>query len=236
MPETADNGWDASAAAWLAVQGEHGDFGRAAVLDPVMLELALAAGGRFLDVGCGEGRLVRMLAAQGMTGCGIDPTEALIDTARQRDPAGDYRVAGGEALPFSDGEFDLVISCLALCDMPDLDAAASEMARVLRPGGRLIFANLSSINTAGAWEKDLLGRPRHYAIDDYMVERTVRQRWAGIDVLNWHRPFSAYFAAFLGQGLALRQFLEPMVHPSAPPKPKFDRVPNFVVMEWEKPA
>ena len=60
------NGWDESAAAWIASQGEDGDHGRRYVLDRPMLERAVAAGAApALDVGCGEGRFCRMLAERG---------------------------------------------------------------------------------------------------------------------------------------------------------------------------
>lgn len=232
-----DSGWDQSAAAWLNTIGEDGDFGRVAVLDPVMTGLAARFSGRALDVGCGEGRFVRMLKGQGFDACGIDPTEALIDAARARDPEGDYRIATGEALPFADASFDVVTSYLSLCDIEAIDDALNEMVRVLKPGGHLLFANLSSINTAGVWKKGLLGEAQHYAIDDYMVERPVRQRWNGIDIVNWHRPFSFYMQRLLKLGLTLRHFDEPMTQGAyAGTKPKFDRMPNFVVMLWEKTA
>lgn len=231
-----DGGWTRSAPAWLARQGERGDWGRVAVLDPVMTELACAAGGRFLDVGCGEGRFVRLLSAHGLAGVGVDPIEPLLATARERDPRGDYRIGRGESLPCGAEEFDLVVFYLSLCDIPDLPAAIGEARRVLRPGGTLLIANPSSINSAGQWQRNLLGRPLHYAVDDYMRERAVRLQWAGIDIVNYHRPFSRYFEVLLGHGLVLRRFLEPLVHASAAPKPKFDRVPNFVVMEWQKPS
>lgn len=232
-----DTGWDQSAAAWLDTMGDDGDFGRVAVLDPVMTGLAGCFSGKAIDVGCGEGRFVRTLKAQGFDACGIDPTAALIDAARARDPGGDYRVAGGEALPFDDGGFDLVTSYLALCDIENIDAALAEMVRVLKPGGHLLFANLSSINTAGVWKKSLLGEAQYYAIDDYMVERPVRQRWNGIDILNWHRPFSFYMQRLIDLGLILRHFDEPKTQGAyAGTKAKFDRMPNFVVMLWEKPA
>lgn len=232
-----DTGWDQSAAAWLHTIGEGGDFGRVAVLDPVMSGLAAGFSGRALDVGCGEGRFVRMLKAQGFDACGIDPTAALIDAARTRDPEGDYHVAGGEALPFADASFDLVTSYLALCDIEHIDAALAETVRVLKPGGHFLFANLSSINTAGVWQKTLLGQAQHYAIDQYMDERVVRQRWNGIDIANWHRPFSFYMQRLLSLGLNLRHFDEPLTQGAyAGTKPKFDRMPNFVVMLWQKPA
>lgn len=232
-----DTGWDQSAAAWLDTMGDDGDFGRVAVLDPVMTGLAGRFSGKAIDVGCGEGRFVRTLKAQGFDACGIDPTAALIDAARARDPGGDYCVAGGEALPFDDGGFDLVTSYLALCDIENIDAALAEMVRVLKPGGHLLFANLSSINTAGVWKKSLLGEAQHYAIDHYMDERPVRQRWNGIDILNWHRPFSFYMRRLIDLGLILRHFDEPKTQGAyAGTKAKFDRMPNFVVMLWEKPA
>ncbi len=47
--------------------------------------------------------------------------------------------AGAEALPFTDGGFDTVVSTLVLCTVPDQGAALGEIRRVLRPGGRLLF-------------------------------------------------------------------------------------------------
>jgi len=83
------NGWDESARAWIADMGERGDYGREFVLDAPMLARVRAGGFRdALDVGCGEGRFCRMFAAHGAKAVGIDPTEALIDKARRRDPAG----------------------------------------------------------------------------------------------------------------------------------------------------
>jgi len=236
-PTMTNTGWDRSAHAWVQTIGEAGDFGRVAVLDPVMLALAKDVAGSALDIGCGEGRFVRMLKAEGMAACGIDPTGTLIDTARERDPKGDYHVAGAEALPFDAATFALVTAYLSLCDIEQLDAALGEIARVLKPGGHFLIANLSSINTAGVWKRNLMGRARHYAVNDYLKERPVRQRWSGIDILNWHRPFSTYFQLLLKHGFILRHFDEPKTQGRyAGTKPKFDRVPNFVVMLWEKPT
>jgi 2-polyprenyl-3-methyl-5-hydroxy-6-metoxy-1,4-benzoquinol methylase len=86
------DGWNESAEAWIADQGERGDFSREFVLDAVMLQRIER--GNFknaLDVGCGEGRFCRMLRERGIAAIGIDPTAALLQTARERDPEGDYR-------------------------------------------------------------------------------------------------------------------------------------------------
>lgn len=82
-----DNGWDASAAAWIADMGESGDFSRAYVLDAPMLARVEASGARTaLDVGCGEGRFCRMLRARGIAATGVEPAAALLAAARARDP------------------------------------------------------------------------------------------------------------------------------------------------------
>lgn len=74
------SGWDTSAAAWIDIQGEAGDFGRVHVLDAPMLALVDAlAPATVLDVGCGEGRFCRMLEARGLATTGVDPTAALIE-------------------------------------------------------------------------------------------------------------------------------------------------------------
>ncbi len=229
------DGWAESAAAWIAEQGEEGDRSRRFVLDPAMLERVEAGGfRRALDVGCGEGRFCRLLRACGIEAVGIDPTAALIEAARGRDPDGDYRAGCAEALDFEDASFDLVVSYLTLIDIPGAAAAIAEMARVLAPGGALLVANLSSFVTAGPSEGWTGGT---FPIDHYMEERAHWAEWCGIRVRNWHRPLSAYMTLLLGQGLVLRHFEEPMPRGGDPARAAlFRRVPWFLMMEWRKPS
>lgn len=221
--------------------GEHGDFGRRYVLDPVMLPRARAANAKaMLDVGCGEGRFCRMLGAEGVACTGVDPTRALIERARELDPCGTYLEASGGVLPAEDASFDLVISYLSLIDMPEISAPIAEMARVLKPGGTLLIANCNSFNTAGAetgWVRGLGGALKHYPVDHYLDERAFWTEWRGIRIVNHHRPLSAYMREFLRYGLELRLFEEPAPIADAPePKAeRYRRAPWFVVMEWRKP-
>ncbi len=231
------HGWDESAEAWIADMGETGDFGRACVLDaPMLARLSGRGFRRALDVGCGEGRFCRLMRDLGIDPVGIDPTDALLRRARDRDPAGTYIPGRAEALPFADGAFDLVVSYLTLIDIPDIRAAIPEMARVLAPGGTLLIANLNSFATAGRWSRDEDGLQR-FRIDDYLEERGEWAAWHGIRVRNWHRPLSLSMSLLLGQGLVLRHFDEPAPHGGDPAKAaRYRRVPWFVVMEWKKPA
>ncbi len=230
-----NNGWDESAEAWIAVMGEDGDFSRKCVLDRPMMERVHAGSFRSaLDVGCGEGRFSRMLRAEGIQTVGIDPTEILIGQARRRDPEGDYRLAGAEELPFADATFDLVVSYLTLIDIPDVPKAVAEMTRVLKPGGRLLIANLTSFGTAGeGWSRE--PEPR-FCIDRYLEIRELLSEWKGIRITNWHRPLSYYMQLLLCEGLILRHFDEPRAHGGDPATvAKYDRVPWLMMMEWEKP-
>jgi len=235
------NGWNESAAAWIADQGDAGDYGRRFVLDKVMLaRIEGRSFSRALDVGCGEGRFCRRLRERGIEAVGIDPTLALLEEARRRDPEGDYRDGIGEKLDFPNASFDLVVSYLTLIDIPDIAAAIAEMARVLKPDGTLLIANLNSFNTAGpptGWTRDERGRALRFEIDHYLEERSNRVSWRGIEIENWHRPLSTYMQLLLGQGLVLKFFDEPAPHGGDPvTAERYRRVPYFLVMELAKPA
>lgn len=232
------HGWDASAQAWIDVIGNDGDWGRRHVLDGPMLARAAGRGFRAaLDIGCGEGRFCRMLQTLGIATTGIDPTAALVARARQRDPAGDYRIEGAERLSLDDGAVDLAVAYLSLIDIPDLTRAFAEAHRVLRPGGSFLIANLQSFNTASVdqgWSREPDGS-RRFCIDRYFDERPVPIQWRGIRIDNWHRPMQAYLGGLLAAGFELRHFAEPVpVGVDDDKARRYRRVPNFLVMEWRK--
>ncbi|MEM7223980.1 MAG: class I SAM-dependent methyltransferase [Pseudomonadota bacterium] len=234
------DGWAESAEAWIARIGERGDWRREHVLDPAMLELL--EGRRFaraLDVGCGEGRFCRLLENTVDITIGIDPTARLIDQARAHDPAGQYFLARAEQLPFAAASFDLVVSYLSLIDIPDFRTGILEMVRVLAPGGTLLIANLTGLVTAGApkrWVEDENGQNLYYPLDRYLEEHDYWDSWAGIRVINRHRPLSAYMTALLEAGLQLRVFDEPNPRSGDPARQaRYRRVPWFMVMEWQQP-
>ena len=235
------DGWEESAAGWIADVGDRGDFARRFVLDQPMLARVRDRGYRTaLDVGCGEGRFCRMMRGLGIAPVGLDPTSAMIEEARRRDPDGDYRIGTAEALDMADGQFDLVVSYLSLIDIPDIGKAIPEMARVLRPGGALLIANLNSFTTASSppgWRRDAEGKRTHYLVDTYMDERAEWVGWRAIRIRNWHRPLSTYMRLPLEAGLELRHFDEPMPSADAPADEieLSRRVPNFLIMEWQKP-
>jgi SAM-dependent methyltransferase len=182
-----------------------------------------------------------MLKRHNIRVTGIEPTPALLEAARLRDPSGTYLEGQAEQLPFPDHSFDLVVAYLTLIDIPDIEAAILEMARVLAPNGTLLIANLNSFNTAccdTGWIKDGDGHRVHYPIDHYLEERSLWVEYRGIRIQNHHRPLSTYMGFLLNAGLRLTYFDEPSPIPAATPgkAASYRRVPWFLVMEWLKPA
>ncbi|HET7567845.1 MAG TPA: methyltransferase domain-containing protein [Gaiellaceae bacterium] len=96
----------------------------------------------FLDAGCGDGRYFAALAGElPERVAGVDISERILETARLQAPAGaELRQANLESLPFPDSAFDLVLSTQVIEHVLDPPRAAAELARVLRPGGRLVIS------------------------------------------------------------------------------------------------
>lgn len=109
--------------------------------DDLVQRLAPRPGERWLDVATGTGGVAVRAAAAGALVTGVDISEALLEQARAKGEQAGVDVAwvlgDAQALPFGDGEFDVVSSCFGAIFAPDVAAVASELARVLRPGGRL---------------------------------------------------------------------------------------------------
>lgn len=239
MRDPDENGWQSSAPAWIKRMDDGGDFSRQNVLDgPMLASVAALQPKNALDVGCGEGRFCRMLSALGVAAVGIDPVEAMIEEAKRRHPGGNYLTGYAESLPFKDNRFDLVVSYLSLIDIDFLDKAALEMARVLKPKGRLLIANLSSFSTSSAifgkricQETGEQLRP----LGMYLKQEKAWFEWDGLRIQNWHRPLSTYMRAFLGAGLTLRSFDEPSPSGGPPDRVQsYQRMPYLMQMEWEK--
>jgi SAM-dependent methyltransferase len=117
------------------------------VEEPVIREmLDRTPPGRALDAACGTGRWAVELHSRGHSVVGIDETPEMLDVARQKLPQGDFRVGRLESLPLDTASVDLAICALALAHCADLGPPIRELARVLRPGGRLVASELHPLN------------------------------------------------------------------------------------------
>ena len=130
---------------WLAYAGGEAQ----AALEAAVRAIA-TPDATLLDAGCGTGAFARSLIAEGLVARGItllDPSEAML--ARCADlPA--MKVKGRlEALPFEDGEFDVVTCAWALETVPQFDRAVAELTRVVRRGGTLCLAFCADVPCRG---------------------------------------------------------------------------------------
>ncbi|HYT51749.1 MAG TPA: class I SAM-dependent methyltransferase [Gaiellaceae bacterium] len=99
----------------------------------------LEPGWRVLDVGCGAGAFLRLVAERGGVSHGIDASEALIAFARTRLPNADLRVGEMEDLPWGDDSFDLVTGFNSFFFANDMVAALREAGRVAKPGAPVVI-------------------------------------------------------------------------------------------------
>ena len=133
-----------AARTWGAGGHAYDDISRqiADALEHAVDRLAPRPGERILDVATGTGWTAPRVDARGALVTAVDIGEEVIASARELSPDGtiDYRVADAEALPFPDGHFDAVISTFGVMFCAHPERAASELARVCKPSGRLVLA------------------------------------------------------------------------------------------------
>ena len=172
-----------------------------------------------LDVGCGDGqvsRLVKKLGAGFVAG--VDPTWNQVTVASQRGGGLHVSKAGADGLPFFDESFDAVVACLVFEHIQDVDTAISEVARVLKPGGRFcFFLNHPLLQTPGSgWIDDqILDPPEQYwRIGAYLIEQESNEEVEkDVFIPFIHRPLSRYINALIANGLYIQRMLEPAPPP-----------------------
>ena len=99
---------------------------------------------RALDVATGTGDLAIALRDRGAQVVGVDFAEKMLEIARQKAPGIDFRTGNALALDFSDNEFDAATVGFGARNFDDLDRGLSEMARVVRPGGRVVVLEITT--------------------------------------------------------------------------------------------
>lgn len=139
-------------------------------------------GERVLEVGCGLGADARELAravAPGGSVVAVDVSEAMLDAARERhDPALDvtYERADVCGLPYDDASFDVIRIERVLQHVPEVDRACAEMARVLKPGGRLLVLDTDWESlVADVGDDELVDRVLAYATGRMIQPRAARR-------------------------------------------------------------
>ncbi len=141
-------------ATWIA-----GDFGVIAktirgAAEAFAEQLGISPSAKVLDVATGTGNVALPLARAGCQVTGVDIAPNLLVQARERAAAERLEIVfdegDAEALPYADGSFDAVVTMFGAMFAPRPELVASELARVLRPGGLLAMANWNPQSFTGA--------------------------------------------------------------------------------------
>ena len=149
---------------------------------------------RVLDIGCGTGYLIRVLAGHYLRAqelAGIDAAPRMIDVASSlnRDSRVKFGVGVAEALPCPDGAIDLIVSSTSFDHWSDQQAGLNECARVLAPGGHLVLVDQFS-----QWlTPTLITSRRGKARTKRRANRLLRE--AGFAGLDWHNLHAAIIKA-----------------------------------------
>jgi SAM-dependent methyltransferase len=152
--------WDKHADEWIRwarTEGHDRAFWR--VNQPAFMTLLPEPGHLTLDIGCGEGRMGRVLAEQGHHVVGIDGSPTLAQAALTHDHPIVAVTADAARLPIRDGACDLAVAMVSLMDVDDLISAMQEAWRVLEPGGRFCFSVVHPVNSAGGFRGDRKDSP-----------------------------------------------------------------------------
>jgi SAM-dependent methyltransferase len=190
--------------------------------EELIVELLGEGPGRCLDLGCGGGIFVPLLADRGWTVVGVDLSEDQLEVARSRvgDLAETLVQADARALPFEPGSFDAVVAALVHTDIDRYDLALREVARVLRPVGRFVHVGTHPCFVSPVARSSSDGTLRLFA--GYHESRLVFDSPAflrGPEGLRaragtWQVPLARLLNVVAGAGLRLERALE---SPEDPP-------------------
>lgn len=170
--------------------------------------------GRCLDLACGTGLALPILAAAGWTTTGLDASSAQLAVARERAAAGtELLQADAHALPFPDESFRAVISLFSHTDFDDAAAVFGEVARVLVPGGAFVYAGVhpcfASPFAQSLEDGTTLLHPGYRRVGWHTVSRNPDKPGISSRVGINHIQLSQLVSAVVDSGLVLAAFEEP---------------------------
>jgi SAM-dependent methyltransferase len=210
--------WDEQAKAWAAWARKPGFDSYWRFHRDAFLRILPDPGVLTLDIGCGEGRLARDLAARGHSVIAVDVSPQMVRLAHEAAPGMDVRVADAAHLPFPDASADLAIAFMSYQDVDDMPAAMREARRVLTPDGRFCMAIVHPINSAGQFastgdDADFILEGSYFETRRYVDE--VEREGLRMTFHSMHAPLETYSRALENAGLVIEAIREVTMTPEA---------------------
>lgn len=177
--------------------------------------LLAAAEGRVLELGTGTGLNLPLYPPGVESVDGVDPNPGMNELARaaaqQAGRPVELHEARGETLPFDDGRFDVAVSTWTLCSVGDAGQVLSEVHRVLKPGGRLLFIEHGLSHEAGVarWQRRLTPLQRRVAdgchLDRDFTALLEASPLEPVEVEHFYDAKTVKVAGYLFRGVAVKR-------------------------------
>jgi ubiquinone/menaquinone biosynthesis C-methylase UbiE len=184
---------------------------------------------KILDVGCGDGKDLVILSKKTEKVFGIDPSIEFLKKAQINNPSGIFKEAVGEEIPFQNESFDVVVSKWAIQTSPNVPKVLSEMARVLKKGGTLVFLTKHPI-------LQFLQKIRDYGhgVDYYKQQITTSRIYNGsITLKEPSHTIAEYFNADFFKNFEVLDYKEGTDFPAST-QINGDIYPTFLIVKAKK--
>jgi SAM-dependent methyltransferase len=207
--------WEQAAPEWITWARKPGHDSYWRFHREQFLSLVPPSGELTVDIGCGEGRVARDLAALGHRVLAIDGSMAMARAAADHPGThGPVVIADAARLPIREAAADLAVAFMSLQDVDDFDFAIAEAARVLRSDGVFLMAIVHPVNSMGHFEDRGDGAPERFVMNGSWFERhpnadRCERAGLGMTFHSEHRPLEDYTEALYDAGFLIEQLREP---------------------------
>lgn len=226
--------WSEAAQQWVAwARAENHDAFWA--YKPAFEDFVGAGSGKAVEIGCGEGRISRVLSTLGWTMTAVEPVAELLEAARAADSAKSYIEASAGAVPLPEGSFDLLVLYNVLMDVDDLDGVLKEAARLMRPRARLIVGLVHPIADLDQMHREHMDPGNYFDTHRFDVETS--RHGLSMRFRGWRRPLSAYTGRLREAGFEILDLAEPRPDPNHPwtiRHPHWSALPLFLWIDARK--
>ncbi|MEC7811153.1 MAG: class I SAM-dependent methyltransferase [Actinomycetota bacterium] len=207
-----ENSWNMHAQWWQNnfTNGKNKEYSEQ--LLPLIVEL-MDGCEKIIDIGAGEGQILRALNPSANYPIGIDISERQVLRGKKLAPNTLLMRAAAEELPFNDSSFDGAIACLVF-EHVELEMSIREAARVLKDSGKFVIAinHPMILSTGSMWVEDWVSEPpeKYWKMGAYLREEISEENFGdGVSIPFTHRPLNRYVNILSECGFSITRMIEP---------------------------